>query len=226
MTHTATTHSNNSQATPTPTDLAGLIESTLVTAEPQVQCIPMLNWMLFNGQEARTLLEELTRPREGGGPTLLQFAALILTFHERPFDGAHESALWVINQTQQGQEAHKILQQMIRDSADVVNDRFPLNVVQANQDVDRLLATDCWDDPAALLDPVRDNINVNSYREWMSILAARLARGEGDSDRIRTVMAKIQECAEHHDDTAKIMATVSRFQKLCNRRRQAGDHRG
>jgi hypothetical protein len=183
------------KAKPTPLAIAEILESTLLSEQPYGESLPVLRAMLRDNPRTRDLLDLLDQPQENA-PTLMELAKLLLTFSEHPF-GCYETALGVVQRSEEGRQAYEELMQLGEDAGDVVDkDRWPVMIVQRHRDVDVLLAADEWDDPANVVDPGRENVDCETYRKWLSICAARLKRGEGEPTCLRTTIKKIQAAAQ------------------------------
>jgi hypothetical protein len=205
---------NDNEAKPTPLAVAQILESMLLSEQPYVESLPTLLWMLEASPQTRDMLEQLTRPRENA-PTLMDLAKLILAISGEDLRD-YPTALWLVRQSEEGRQAYEELRRLGEDVGDVVDgERWPVTALQRHREVDLLLACeDDWDDPADVLDPTRDHVSHEAYRQWLSICVARRSRGEGDAERLRVVTDKLRKAGQRESYIGSRLKQIAELARI------------
>jgi hypothetical protein len=132
----------------------------------------------------------VNQPLEGS-VTFLDLMELHFCLHnEQESDRAHGMAVWLLRRLPETARLWNQLEQMGHDAGCLLQyPAYGVDVVKYNRDVDRLLATE-WKTAEEALDATGEV--GTSYNEWLGIVEARLARGEGDAERLREVRGRLR----------------------------------
>ena len=178
------------RSSPTLMDLAKVLESPL-TPEPYPESLATALWLIRQSPKAQALLDELHRERDDA-PTLMELAKLLcaITSSARAPE-SQPTVLWLIRQSDAAAKTYACFDHMATDAGMLPTyPTWPTELVRMHQDVDRLLAAENWNDAAEILDPTGNS--GPCYETWFNICLARLARGEGDRQRLESAAEKLK----------------------------------
>ena len=179
---------------PTLLDVAKLLYATSGEGpSPDVVCL--VEWLMDQVPEVRELWKTVNEPL-AGSVTFRDLMDLHLCLdYELPSDKAYGMAVWLLRRVPATARLWRRLEQMGEDAGQLLQYRsYGIDVVKYHAEVDRLLALDEWATAEEALDATGDL--GPSYNEWLRIVEARLARGEGDAERLRQVRARLRAEAE------------------------------
>jgi hypothetical protein len=170
-------------------DVAKLLYATSGEG-PAPEAVSLVNWLIERVPEVQDLWQSVNQPLEGS-VSFLDLMELHFCLHnEQESDRAHGMAVWLLRRLPETARLWNQLEQMGYDAGCLLQyPAYGVDVVKYNRDVDRLLATE-WKTAEEALDATGEV--GTSYNEWLGIVEARLARGEGDAERLREVRGRLR----------------------------------
>jgi len=179
---------------PTLLDVAKLLYATAGQG-PAPEVLSLVGWLMEQVPEVHELWRSVNEPLSGS-VTFRDLMDLHLCLdYELPSDKAYGMAVWLLRRVPATARLWSELEQMGKDAGCLLQyPAYGVDVVRYNRDVDRLLAADDWATAEEALDATGD-VGA-SYNEWLRIVEARLARGEGDAERLREVRGRLRAEAE------------------------------
>jgi hypothetical protein len=177
------------QYEPTLLDVAKLLYATSGEG-PAPEAVSLVDWLIERVPEVQDLWKRVNQPLEGS-VTFLGLMELHFCLHyEQECERAYGTAVWLLRRVPETARLWNQLERIGYDAGCLLQyPAYGVDVVKYERDVDRLVATE-WKTAEEALD-VTGEIGT-SYNEWLGIVEARLARGEGDAERLREVRGRLR----------------------------------
>ena len=174
---------------PTLLDVAKLLDATSGEG-PAPETVSLVDWLIERIPEAHDLWKSVNQPL-ASSVTFLDLMELHFCLHyEQKSDRAYGMAVWLLRRSPATARLWGQLEQMGYDAGCLLQyPAYGVDVVKYHADVDRLLAMD-WKTAEEAVDASGDL--GPCYNEWLRIVETRLARGEGDAERLREVRGRLR----------------------------------
>lgn len=178
----------------TPTEIAKLLQAT-TDIEPDVDIVPIARRIIRQAPKVSVLLDILER-EDGDDPSPMALARFLFSITSGDKEPrAQHIAVWILKQSEPGRKALETLEALAADAGmDLLYPSWPTDVIDRHRELDLLLRAEDWTDPLDVVDPIRDRFG-EGFPEWIAICHTRIARGEGDVERLREVLRKLERSA-------------------------------
>lgn len=175
---------------PSLVDVAKFVGAT--ASVPAPECKRLFYYLVERIEPLGKLWGELNGLLPGGDSLRKVVELLLCLEHDVESESAYGLAVWMVEQVPETADMWRKLEVMGTDAGEVAQyPTYPVNVVALHQAVDRLLANERWATAEEVLDPIGE-LGID-YKALVMILAARIARGEGDAEHMKSVQRRLVE---------------------------------